>query len=169
MCGTSFINHPGSGLSMATIHVDHVYTASKTAVWDIFADIGNVKDISPGVVDSKRENKKQGVGGRRSCDFGKGAGILEEVTAWKKGTQLQLTGVDFWGAPMKKMVATFDFTEADGQTTVTCNMDFGMKMGWLLNPIAKGQMRKAMKGMLEGADAKLAATPPVTPRKRVVA
>lgn len=158
---------------MATFSISHVYSASKSAVWDIFADIGNVKDISPGIVDSKRENKKQGVGGRRSCDFGKGAGILEEVTAWKKGSQLQMTGVDFWGTPMKKMVATFDFTEADGKTTVTCTMDFGMKMGWLMNPIAKGQMRKAMQAMLEGADAKLMAAAPIapkaTPKKRVAA
>ncbi len=140
---------------MASIHVSHSYAAPKAQVWDIFADIGNVKDISPGIVESKRENKKQGLGGKRSCDFGKGAGIMEEVTAWKKGSRLQFTGIDFWGAPMKKMVATFDFTEADGQTTVTCNMDFDMKMGWLMNPIAKGQMRKAMAAMLAGAEAKL--------------
>lgn len=147
-------------LSMAAIHVSHAYSATKAQVWDVFADIGNVKDISPGIVDSKRENKKQGLGGKRSCDFGKGAGILEEVTAWKKGETLQFTGIEIWGAPMKKMVATFTFTEVDGKAHVACDMDFDMKMGWLMNPIAKGQMRKAMKAMLVGADTKLATTEP---------
>ncbi len=142
---------------MAIAQTQHIFDAPKDKVWDVFADIGNVKDISPGIVDSKRENKKQGLGGKRSCDFGKGAGVMEEVTAWKKGAQLQFTGIDFWGAPMKKMVATFDFSEADGKTHVSCVMEYGMKMGWLLNPIAKGQMRKAIKAMLEGADAKLKA------------
>lgn len=140
---------------MANATASHNYTASKDKVWDIFADIGAVQEISPGIESSKRLNKKQGLGGRRECDFGKGAGIHEEVTAWKKGEQLQFTGIKFWGAPMRKMVATFDFSEADGTTTVACNMEYDMKMGWILNPLAKGQMRKAVKTMMAGAEAKL--------------
>lgn len=140
---------------MAIASTSHTYDAPKDQVFAVFADIGAVQDISPGIESSKRLNKKQGKGGQRECDFGKGAGIHEEVTAWKKDELIQFTGIKFWGAPMKKMVADFRFTEDDGKTTVACDMEFDMKMGWLLNPIAKGQMRKAMKAMLEGAQAKL--------------
>lgn len=140
---------------MAVARTRHAYHAPKDQVFAVFADIGNVQDISPGIESSKRLNKKQGKGGQRECDFGKGAGVHEEVTAWKKNEWIQFTGIKFWGAPMKKMVADFRFTEADGTTTVECEMDFDMKMGFLLNPIAKGQMRKSIKAMLEGAEAKL--------------
>lgn len=140
---------------MTTVTVQHTYQAPKSQVFAVFADIGNVCEISPGIESSKRLNKKQGQGAQRECDFGKGAGIHEEVTQWKKDELIQFTGIKFWGAPMKKMVADFRFSEAGGTTTVACDMDFDMKMGWLLNPIAKGQMRKSIKAMLEGAQAKL--------------
>lgn len=140
---------------MALAVTSHVYDAPKQKVWGIFADIGNVSEISPGIVASRRENKKQGRGAKRSCDFGKGMSVVEEVTAWQKGEQLQFTGVEFLRIPMKKMVATFNFAEADGKTTVTCAMEYDMKMGFLLNPMMKGRNRKAIRQMLEGAAAKL--------------
>jgi hypothetical protein len=142
---------------MAQAVINHVYPFPKTDVFKIFADIGAVQDISPGIESSKRLNKKQGKGGVRECDFGKGAGIHEEVTAFTKDQQIQFTGIKFWGAPLKEMVATFDFQEVDRKTTVNCVMDFDMKLGFLLNPIAKGQMRKSIKAMLVGADNKLSA------------
>lgn len=56
---------------------------------------------------------------------------------------------------MKKMLADFQFAEADGKTTVKCTMDVHMKMGWILNPIATGQKRKSIHAMLAGAESKL--------------
>lgn len=140
---------------MATASTTHTYQAPKESVFAVIADIGNVQDISPGIESSKRLNKKAGKGGKRECDFGNGAGIHEEVTAYKKNEQIQFTGIKFWGAPMKQMVATFDFAEDNGITTVNCAMEYDMKMGFILNPLAKGQMRKAIKLMLEGAESKL--------------
>ncbi|MGB0652064.1 MAG: SRPBCC family protein [Thermoplasmatota archaeon] len=140
---------------MALVAVARQYDAPKEKVWNVFADIGNVQEISPGIESSKRENKKDGVGAQRSCEFGKGAGITEEVTAWTDGERMQFTGIAFRKAPMKKMVATFDFKEQDGKTLVSCVMDYDMKMGFLLNPIAKGANKKAIKGMLDGVAAKL--------------
>ena len=57
--------------------------------------------------------------------------------------------------PMRKMVATFDLTKEGKQTIVDCEMEYDMKMGFLLNPLAKGQMRKAIASMLAGVEAKL--------------
>jgi carbon monoxide dehydrogenase subunit G len=140
---------------MATVTVTHTYTASKKAVFDVLADIGNVKDISPGIESSKRINETKGKGGARECDFGKGAGIHEEVTAFTDGKQIQFTGIKFWGSPMKEMVATFDFRKEGKQTIVDCGMDYDMKFGFIMNPMAKGQMRKAMAAMLAGVETKL--------------
>lgn len=140
---------------MASITVRHVYNAPKTAVFGVLADIGTVQDISPGIESSKRLNDKQGKGGMRECDFGNGAGIHEEVTAFSKDKQIQFTGTKFWGAPMRHMVATFDLSKDGKQTVVDCEMEFDMKMGLLLNPLAKGQMRKAMAAMLAGVETKL--------------
>lgn len=140
---------------MALMTTSRIYDAPKDKVWEVFADIGQVQDISPGVVSSKRLNKKQGKGALRECDFGKGAGIKEEITDYKKGERLQFTGTEIWGVPMKHMVATFEFTEADDKTIVAVGLDYGMKMGWLMNPIAKRMHRKAFDQMLEGAEKKL--------------
>ena len=139
---------------MALATVTHTYDAPKDKVWKVFADIGNVQEISPNIESSKRENQKKGQGARRSCEFGKGAGITEEVTLWKDGETLAFTGVEFRKTPMKHMVATFQFAELDGKTTVACAMDFSMKFP-PLNLIAKGQMKKNLKQMLAGAEKKL--------------
>lgn len=140
---------------MASVTVRRTYNAPKKAVFEVLADIGNVQDISPGIESSKRLNKKEGKGGVRECDFGNGAGIHEEVTAFTKDKQIQFTGIKFWGAPMRKMVATFDLSKEGNQTVVDCEMEYDMKMGFLLNPMAKGQMRKAIAAMLAGVDSKL--------------
>lgn len=140
---------------MAKATIIHVYDAPVAKVFDVYADIENVQDISPNIESSKRLNKKHGLGGQRECDFGKNAGIHEEVTAFEKNKQIQFTGIKMWGAPMTKMVAVFDFHEENAKTTVTCEMDYDMKLGWIMNPIAKPMIRKNLKAMLLGAEGKL--------------
>ncbi len=140
---------------MAQFTVAHDYDHDVEQVWEIFADIGNVQEISPGVQASKRLNKKQGVGAVRSCDFGKGAGIHEEVTAWEEGKQIQFTGTKIWGMPMKSMVATFDFEPTQTGSRVSMTMQYEMKFGLLMNPVAKLKLKPGLRGMLVGADQKL--------------
>lgn len=140
---------------MAQVTITHAYAAPKDKVWEVLADIGNVQDISPGIESSKRLNKKPGKGAMRECDFGNGAGIHEEITAWKKGETMQFTGVKFWGAPMKQMIATFRFNKEGEGTVVDCTMEYDMKLGFIMNPLAKGQMRKAIASMLAGVETKL--------------
>ncbi len=139
---------------MAQILVSRTYSAPKDKVFAVFADIGSVSEISPSIKASKRLNETQGLGGVRECDFGGNAGIHEEVTSFKDSEQIQFTGTKIWGVPMKSMVATFDFTESDGTTTVKMVMDFNAKFA-LLNPFMAMMNKKAIRGMLEGAESKL--------------
>ncbi|MGB1585548.1 MAG: SRPBCC family protein [Thermoplasmatota archaeon] len=140
---------------MASFTVSRLYDEPRSDVFAVFNDIGNVAQISPGLAGSKRENKKPGKGAVRSCDFGKGRGIKEEVTAWKKDELIQFSQVEVWGVPMNHMVADFVFEDIDGKTRVSATMDYDMKMGWLMNPIMKGQLRKGFVQMLDGAATKL--------------
>ncbi len=139
---------------MASIQVSRTYAAPKDKVFAIFADIGNVSEISPGIKASKRLNEIAGLGGARECDFGGDAGIHEEVTAFVPDEKIQFTGVKIWGVPMKTMVATFDFNETGGGTTITMNMDFQAKYR-ILNPFMGMMNKKAIGAMLKGAESKL--------------
>ena len=103
---------------MAMVTVTHTYDAPRDQVWKLLADIGNVHEISSFIEASERTNKKEGEGARRSCDFGEGRGVVEEVTNWKPEEALTFTAVEFRKLPLKHMVATFRLADVGDRTTV---------------------------------------------------
>ncbi len=136
---------------MASFTVTRQYDVPKERVWALFADIPNVADFTPNITQSKALNRKRSLGAQRHCDFRGGAGVHEEVTAWEDGRQIRFEATKIWGMPMKKMVATFDFSGDGDGSEVSCLFEYNMKMGWIMNRLAKPGMKKAMQGMLDGA------------------
>lgn len=139
---------------MATISVIRTIDAPLKDVWGVLADYGNVHTFHPGIVDSKDTGSKIGLGGQRECEFGKGRGVTEEVVAWQVGKHLAFEATAFRKLPMTKMVGKFRFV-GDGPTTVEFVMEYRMKGGFIMDLMARGQMKKAGIGMLEGLQSRL--------------
>ncbi len=139
---------------MATGTVSRLIPAPRDAVWNLLADYGNVVAINKGIESSAALNDIQGVGGQRACEFGGGRGVNEEITAWDHGKTLQFEATEFRKLPMNKMVATFSLEDLDGDTMLTASWDAAMIGGVLTGWMANMTMRRAMRDMLAGVEAK---------------
>lgn len=140
---------------MAFVRVSRSFDVPLDSVWQILADYGNVAEFHPGIESSRTlEDDQQGVGGMRSCEFGKGKGVDEAITAWEDGKTMRFEAVAFRKLPMKHMIGSFHFQPEP--TRVTFEMDYAMKGGFPMDLMARGMMRKAGIGMLDGVAALLA-------------
>ncbi len=137
---------------MAIGSVSHTIDAPKDRIWALFANYGDVAGFHPGIEESHVIKDVAGVGGARSCDFGGGRGVNENITEWQEGARVTFEATEFRKLPLKRMIATFTFAEAHGKTIVTAAWDAAMPGGFLTGWMSNMTMRKAMKEMLAGAE-----------------
>lgn len=74
-------------------HISHQITinAPKERVWEILADLGEVKRYHPGLTDSYyNSGEKRGVGASRHCDLKPFGSIDERVIEWNDGESYTL-------------------------------------------------------------------------------
>ena len=69
------------------VHID----APKDRVWDILADLGGIKNFSPGVTDSHyNPGDERGVGASRHCDLKPFGSVEETAILWNEGESYTL-------------------------------------------------------------------------------
>jgi len=116
-------------------------------VWEVLADIGNIHVWNPGVVDSKKTNERNGLGGSRHCDIGGKNYLEEDVVDWQEGEKLTMRIMES-NLPFKRADIHF-FLESDGnQTIVKVAPDYELKFGLLGRVMDSLMVRRTyQKGM----------------------
>ena len=153
---------------MATFERRIEIAAPPERVWGILADIGTIAEWNPGVLASHwTSEQREGVGGARHCDLGKGNYLDEETVAWEPGRALTLrivgTNLPFKSADIRFRVA------ADGQgSVVTVSPLYELKYGLLGRVLDQVFVRKAytrgMEALLAGLKRHAEASPVETSR-----
>lgn len=122
--------------------------------WAVLSDITAMREYMPGVAEVRLlSDSGSGTGAVRHCLFEDGIELTERVTEWHEGSGYTIETTAFVGVPMRSNVVTFRVQSQGATSTVTQSMRYSMK-GWALAPViermAAGTMRKALRGALEG-------------------
>lgn len=128
--------------------------ASPERVWGALSDITTMRSYMPGISEVQlRSESSSGVGAIRHCVFEDGVELTERVLEWREGEGYTLEIVESKGVPMKSNVVTFQVAASGASSVVTQSMQYEMK-GWIFAPLlermAAGMMRKALRGALGG-------------------
>lgn len=129
--------------------------APPQAVWDTLADFGGVSDWAPYMKHSHLIGDiKAGVGTRRGMRHAWGFRFEEAVTRWTDGEGYAF---DVFRAPypMAEVRETWLAGRANGYSTVTTTVNYGMKLGplgalldWLVvRFIVQREMRAGLRGL----------------------
>ncbi len=142
---------------MPEVIVTSVIPHSQQAVWDAWADFGNIDIFHPAVKSSRIiGGPPNGRTAARRCDFYDGSSIEEQITVFNPPSSIgwALTAPP---GPIKKGDALVQLeAQTPTQTRVTFTLTFTMKLGpvgWLLGVlVVKGAMKKALTQLLKGLD-----------------
>lgn len=128
--------------------------ATRERTWEVLSDLTAMRDYMPGVATvTLTSEAPSGVGAARHCVFEDGVELSERVTEWRDGSGYVLETTAFKGVPMRSNVITFAVDGSGDMSTVSQSMRYEMKGGLvapLMEKMAKGMMRKAVRGALEG-------------------
>ncbi len=146
---------------MPTVIVTTILPHSQQAVWDAWANFGNVDMFHPAVKSSRIiGGPSSGRNAARRCDFYDGSAIEEKVTVFDPPYSIGWALTKPPG-PIKKGDALVELkAQSPSQTRVTFTLTFSMKLGpvgWLLGVgVVKGAMKKALIQLLKGLEDHLA-------------
>ncbi|MEM7029202.1 MAG: SRPBCC family protein [Chloroflexota bacterium] len=123
---------------MSTFEVTTTIDAPPDKVWQALADIGNIHQWNPGVVDSHVNTEQMaGVGAGRHCNLGGKNYLDETVVAWEdeKRLTMRIIGTNM---PFKSADIRFTLLPQNEATEVTVSPIYELKFGIL------GQMMDAV-------------------------
>lgn len=142
---------------MNTVEEQIEIQATPEQTWAALTPLDRMKNYMPGI-DSVEilSDADQGPGAARHCRFADGVELTERVVSWDEGKGYTLETTEFVGAPMRSNVITFRIEASEQGAVVTQSMTYAMK-GWVFAPLmekmAVGVMRKALRGALTGLKA----------------
>ena len=128
---------------------------SPEAVWKVLEQFGSVDQWAPGMHSSSLSGEQtSGVGTRRVMRHRWGFRIEEEVTRWADGQGMSfvLTKAPF---PMKNVHENWSAIYDNGFTTVTTEVNYGMRLGFLgrfidwvlVQFVVRREMRSGLRGL----------------------
>lgn len=143
---------------MSRFNVETRIDAPREKVWEVLSDLGSIYKWNPGVSHSYSTSEAgSGEGATRHCDLQSGTksiGYLEErAFDWRDGEGFK---IDIYESnlPIKRNIIEFTLSDTDGGTVVSLTPDYQLKfgvLGWLMDKlIARRQLKKGMKGLLDG-------------------
>ena len=141
---------------MAQVSVTRTVAAPLDKLWTSWDDYGNIARFNPNLNASYLTGTKQetGDGATRQCDLADGKTYLRErITGYQPHRRLD---IDIYESnmPIKNVSAVFDFRSLGPERSeVTMTMRFTPPMapiGYLMLPMMRPQLRKAMAALLDG-------------------
>ena len=129
---------------------------SRTAVWKILSDFGNICHGHPAVSKSYvSSEQKQGVGETRHCDFTMmGASAEERVVQWNEEKNIKISVYQLNKMPgIKTMELDLVLRDSQEGTVLTGVMEYSMKNGFfdVMNHLVMKRMNaKLLSGILAG-------------------
>ena len=138
---------------MTTFQEQISIEAPPAKVWAALADIGNIAQWNPGVIDSYTTNETAGLGGTRHCDLQGNSFLKEEVVKFEpeKAITMRITDSNM---PFKSADIHFTLTAAGDQTNVSVAPEYEIKYGLIGTLMYKHMVynmyRKGMVGLLKG-------------------
>ncbi len=139
-------------------HISHQITinAPKERVWEILADLGEVKRYHPGLTDSYyNPGEKRGVGASRHCDLKPFGSIEETVIEWNDGESYTLEIYDGKKVPpFKKAIGTLSVRPNGSGTVASMTLEYELKFGLigkLMDRLTvRSQFEKVVPAILRG-------------------
>ena len=129
---------------------------SRTAVWKILSDFGNICHGHPAVSKSYvSSEQKQGVGATRHCDFTMmGASAEERVVQWNEEKNIKISVYQLNKMPgIKTMELDLVLRDSQEGTVLTGVMEYSMKNGFfdvMNHLVMKSMNAKLLSGILAG-------------------
>ncbi len=141
---------------MGTFETKTTVNASKTAVWNALADIGNIANWNPGVVKSyvTSDQQAEGVGATRYCDLGGKNFLDEEVVKWEPEQALTMrvtnTNMPFKTIDIRFTLKALNQTQTEVLLSPIYEMKYG-PVGKLMDSLfVKNTYRNGMDSLLSG-------------------
>ena len=139
-------------------HISHQITinAPKERVWEILADLGEVKRYHPGLTDSYyNPGEKRGVGASRHCDLKPFGSIEETVIEWNDGESYTLEIYDGKKVPpFKRAIGTLSVRPNGSGTVASMTVEYELKFGLigkLMDRLTvRSQFEKVVPAILRG-------------------
>jgi len=141
---------------MTIIKKEITINLSRTAVWKILSDFGNICHGHPAVSKSYvSSEQKQGVGATRHCDFTMmGASAEERVVQWNEKKNIKISVYQLNKMPgIKTMEMDLVLRDSQEGTVLTGVMEYSMKNGFfdVMNHLVMKRMNaKLLSGILAG-------------------
>jgi len=141
---------------MTIIKKEITINLSRTAVWKILSDFGNICHGHPAVSKSYvSSEQKQGVGATRHCDFTMmGASAEERVVQWNEEKNIKISVYQLNKMPgIKTMEMDLVLRDSQEGTVLTGVMEYSMKNGFfdVMNHLVMKRMNaKLLSGILAG-------------------
>ena len=114
---------------METVEKTLKIDAPKDVVWKAIADFQGIGDFNPYIttVDLRTENNG-GLGSKRTCHFGDGTMIDEEIIEWLEGEKYVINGSNF-SAPLKVMRGTVGVRSDGNRSEAYMKIEYQPKFG----------------------------------------
>ena len=141
---------------MTIIKKEIAINLSRTAVWKILSDFGNICHGHPAVSKSYvSSEQKQGVAATRHCDFTMmGASAEERVVQWNEEKNIKISVYQLNKMPgIKTMEMDLVLRDSQEGTVLTGVMEYSMKNGFfdVMNHLVMKRMNaKLLSGILAG-------------------
>ena len=141
---------------MTIIKKEITINLSRTAVWKILSDFGNICHGHPAVSKSYvSSEQKQGVGATRHCDFTMmGASAEERVVQWNEEKNIKISVYQLNKMPgIKTMELDLVLRDSQEGTVLTGVMEYSMKNGFfdvMNHLVMKSMNAKLLSGILAG-------------------
>jgi hypothetical protein len=154
---------------MRTLTEQVVILTPHQLVWSALEDFGGVADWAPYMRKSALVGAQQtGVGARRTMRHAWGFNFEEAVTEWTDGHGYSFD-VHRAPYPMKNVHETWETGHDNGESTVTTQVNYDMKLGflgrwldWLLvRHVVRREMRAGLRGLKHYVENEAAKTSPV--------
>jgi len=139
---------------MSSFTTEITINATGDEVWNALADIGNIYQWNPGVIDSHlTTDEAYGIGAGRHCDLGGKNYLDEKVVEWEDGKRLTMRIVGT-NLPFRTVDIRFTLRPEDGGTVVSLSPDYELKygpVGKLMDVVyVRGTYTKGMEALLKG-------------------
>jgi hypothetical protein len=141
---------------MAKVTIQTTINAPIKDVWSSWNAFGDIYKFNPNVDRSKLldNSKMTGLGAKRRCDLADGKSYVNEVITSYEPERFLAVDIYDGNIPLKKAEVSFLFEAiSPSQTRIETTMEFLPKFGLLgamMIPLMKGQLKKALRGMMTG-------------------